>query len=281
MRESRIVTAIILIFFGMPVVGQQVKKVTFVFRNNRIEVDYCLTGLGWNYRALPELYYSVDGGKSFRGPLKKISGDSGFQNFGGRKKLIWDVFSEVDELEGRLMFEVREKIERKPEKTENLLMYRVAETTVWGVMYARVKRWGGYADFRTNGHFSWDSDYTCNRSGQIEHTSNEIYYRMGKRERLVRWGMTAGIVGRIGYPLYWYAGLGYGKRQVLWDADVYAYKDDRKTGSWWLQNRDDSCSGLEWQVGAGGRYRRFLLTVGLIGLKGELQEMTGGIGVFF
>lgn len=281
MRESRIVTAVILAFFWMPVAGQQVKKVDFVFRNNRIEVGYRLKGLGWNYRAWPELYYSTDGGKSFQGPLKKISGDSGFQNFGGRKKLIWDVFSEVEKLEGNLIFEVREKIERKPEKAENFLVYRVAETTAWGVMYARVKRWGGYADFRTNGHFSWTSDYTCDRSGQTEQASDEVYYRMGKRERLARWGMTAGIAGRIGYPFYWYAGLGYGKRQVVWEAGVYAYKDDRRTGSWWLENRDDSCSGLEWQVGAGGRYRRFLLVVGLIGLRGDLQEMTGGIGVFF
>lgn len=281
MRESRVIAAIILAFWGIPVVGQQVKKVEFVFRNNRIEVSYRLKGLGWNYCALPELYYSVDGGNDFRGPLKKISGDSDFQDFGGRKKLIWDVFSEVEKVEGNLIFEVREKIERKPEKTENLLMYRIAETTAYGMMYARVKRWGWYADFRTDGHFSREYDYTCDKNGRMEYSLEESYYRIGRRGRNARWGTTAGIVGRIGYPLYWFAGLGYGRRQVVWEAEVFSYKDDRQIGNWWLQNRDESVCGVEWQVGVGGRYRRCLLAVGLIGLRGELQELTGGIGFFF
>lgn len=77
--------------------------------NNTIEVIYNLKKDANNWLYDVSLYYSNDGGKTFKGPAERVSGDVGKQvEPGSYKKIYWNYFYEDEEFTGEnLVFSVR------------------------------------------------------------------------------------------------------------------------------------------------------------------------------
>ncbi|TRX48285.1 hypothetical protein FNH22_29365 [Fulvivirga sp. M361] len=79
--------------------------------NNTIEVIYNLKPNSDNRPYTVTLYYSNDGGKTFKGPAERVSGDVGIQvQPGSYKKIYWNYFYEDKEFTGEnLVFSIRAK----------------------------------------------------------------------------------------------------------------------------------------------------------------------------
>ena len=79
--------------------------------NNTIEVIYNLKRDESSQYYDVSLYYSNDGGKTFKGPAERVSGDVGKQvEPGSNKKINWNYFYEDSEFTGEnLVFSVRAK----------------------------------------------------------------------------------------------------------------------------------------------------------------------------
>ena len=75
--------------------------------NNSIEITYDLSGNNQVFKI--SLYYSNDGGKTFKGPVDRVSGDVGVQILPGEaKKIYWNYFYEDEEFTGEnLVFNIR------------------------------------------------------------------------------------------------------------------------------------------------------------------------------
>ncbi|MBV6640846.1 MAG: hypothetical protein KI791_09010 [Cyclobacteriaceae bacterium] len=75
--------------------------------NNTIEIVYDLSGSNQAFSI--NLYYSNDGGKTFKGPVERVSGDVGVQILPGEaKKIYWNYFYEDEEFTGEnLVFNIR------------------------------------------------------------------------------------------------------------------------------------------------------------------------------
>lgn len=271
----------LILYFSTSGKAQEIRDVNFSFQNNKIEVRYKLKKLPWGKRAYVDLYYSSDGGETLIGPLKKVRGDVGEVAFGGRKKLVWDIFSEYEKLEGDVIFKIYAAIEKKEYERDHLLVWQVTETAGIGLLYARVKRWGWFVSARTNGGGEIRTQYSCFSSGQIDSEFPEEYYRIGPSEKRNRYGLTAGGIYRFAFPFYIWFGGGYGNRKVAWHAKFYSYEDDRETRDLWLKSREDSYRGIELTIGLLFRYRRYALSAGLLTINGGFWEMSGGIGLFF
>lgn len=111
------------------------------------------------------VYFSKDDGQSFAGPLVNLTGNTGGSVEAGKDKLvIWDVVNEVGYID---IHSAKIKITAKPipqkpvqvkEKRvftwKNLVMVGVSTSEYtpvsYSLMYARYKRFGGYAKVETN-----------------------------------------------------------------------------------------------------------------------------------
>jgi TonB family protein len=86
--------------------GQTVSGVIAHEVDNTIQVDYKLRGISTKKYDVG-LYYSLDDGRTFTGPLKMVSGNVGPGQRVGTGSIIWDVLKEEESLIGSLVFEVR------------------------------------------------------------------------------------------------------------------------------------------------------------------------------
>jgi hypothetical protein len=94
----------LIIGADMFVFGQTVNNINVVPRGNTVEVTYDLIGEGL-YDV--KLFFSDDSGKTWKGPLKLVSGDVGVsQKKGVGKKILWDAVGEQHEFEGFLQFKI-------------------------------------------------------------------------------------------------------------------------------------------------------------------------------
>ena len=276
---------VVIIFLGLlacvSLHAQEVRDVTFKSVGNTTEICFPLTHVTPRQYAWIEIYYSLDDGKNWQGPLKRIAGDVGRVEYGGKKRVVWDVFSELEKINGILAFEVRASIEEKEERGENILLYSLSETAPWGLVFARVCRWGWFVRLKTDVRSCRAYDYECNRSGIINRDFREMYYRVEDEERKSRFGVSGGIIYRFSYSFYFFVGGGYGQRRVQWRASFYKYVDDSKMQDLWLQCEPDSFSGVELDGGVIFRYRCLCLSAGMSGINGKFWELSGGLGIIF
>ena len=92
---KRIASVLIILFATVSLFAQTVTNVEASQEGNNVVVSYDLD------KASPmvQLTVSTDGGNTFSSPLKKVSGDiTNVQP--GRRRIVWDVLSEMDKLSG-------------------------------------------------------------------------------------------------------------------------------------------------------------------------------------
>lgn len=153
--------------------------------------------------------------------------------------------------------------------------YTMLFTTGWnerraafGVMAIRMKRHGvymhGQCDFR---FLSADGD--CNRDGMMLPGDETPYYTGSVDES--RYAVLAGGVHRVVHLCYIYEGIGYGKRQVLWET-----LEGKQ-----LRNREYSYKGLAGEVGLLFKLSRAAIMAGVMTIRGEYWEPIVGIGINF
>jgi hypothetical protein len=87
--------------------SQMVIDVTPILNNENMIVKYKITDAKSNQKFNISLYVSMDGGTSYIGPLKAVSGDVGEGITQGKHTINWDIFKDVNSLEGNIVFDVR------------------------------------------------------------------------------------------------------------------------------------------------------------------------------
>jgi len=103
--------------------AQNISNVTFRQVDKIVEVSY---DLSTSERGTVDLYYSINGGKTYIGPLKQVQGAVGTEQYGGRGKIIsWNVLAEGIELNGNVSFKITFKSNYK-NRSKNFGMYAEA-----------------------------------------------------------------------------------------------------------------------------------------------------------
>jgi hypothetical protein len=79
--------------------AQRIENVRPEIAGERIHVYYDLLEIAADQPVIVRVYMSTDGGQTYGEPLVSVSGDVGIVvGPGGNKRIIWDVFEDVDEL---------------------------------------------------------------------------------------------------------------------------------------------------------------------------------------
>lgn len=157
MKIKNLLLALTIIFFTNILCSQQVTNVNSQLTGNIIKVDYTLIGAKFNQKFNVNLYVSLDGGKTFQGPMKTVSGNVGENIKAGKHKIFWDPYKDVNSLEGDIFFDVRaEIINQKIEKhffvhySGNYSLRNSAYTAPLGLSIGQIGKVGWYASVRLN-----------------------------------------------------------------------------------------------------------------------------------
>jgi|688.fasta_scaffold79599_3 uncharacterized protein (TIGR02145 family) len=96
---------LIIFFYSFNSYAQKVSNVTFVQEQSNIIISYDLES---KMTCKISLFVSIDDGKTWQGPLKKVFGDAGAKIASGNHSITWNVLEEFEELYGdKIKFQVK------------------------------------------------------------------------------------------------------------------------------------------------------------------------------
>ena len=218
-----------------------------------------------------EVIMLVGGADGQKYPLtaSELKGDFGKITQSGAKQIRYNVERNKERLAGR---DIRFTLNVKGKNVlddEILAMGSVAvmPQMSYGLMLGYVKKFGGYAKFRSDFNFAQGS-YLCNSAGEIEGGG---YLWASGAKRQSRMQATAGVLFRAAKWLYPYAGVGYGTRSVQWQ-------------DWegnWAQVSDYSCAGVAAEAGLILKLGPVAVSAGVSNTAFKFTELEVGVGVMF
>lgn len=99
---------ILLFLFSFDVCAQMINNVRFEPEGKTINVSYDMAETKPGQSFFISLYVTQDGGATWKGPLKGVTGNVGANQTGGLgKAAAWDVSADFPKLEGNIIIEVR------------------------------------------------------------------------------------------------------------------------------------------------------------------------------
>lgn len=134
----------------------------------------------------------------------------------------------------------------------------------WGLMVGRVKTIGWYVKGIYSSGQSTDGDYVSYPEG-----SDLISYWTTGKDKRSFYAATAGVLVRLGCPIYLYVGAGYANREVAWELADGTY----------AKNTEYSYSGLETDYGVMLKIGKFSVNGGVLMSLADGCEFTGNIGI--
>ena len=103
-KKMKQILLLFLLFLGFSIYAQKITNVSNHQEQSTIIVSY---DLDTKSPCKIELYVSTNGGTTWQGPLKKVSGDVGANVSSGSKSITWNVLEEFEELSGEnIVFKV-------------------------------------------------------------------------------------------------------------------------------------------------------------------------------
>lgn len=139
----------------------------------------------------------------------------------------------------------------------------------FGIRAGAMRRHGAYLLLQSDLHSTPPTQGECNREGILPGTNQSPYYTGHTEE--ARHMFLAGGIHRIAGGLCLYEGIGYGKRTVGWETAEGKL----------LRNTAYSSQGICAETGGIWRFRKLVLSAGVLTISATYWEATAGIGFHF
>ena len=236
---------------------------------NSIVVEYDLNAPADFVR----LYVSLDGGETYRGPLKEVTGEVKSVPAGYDHKLVWEVLKEFetdafecDQVRFRLSVKLKEKWYKETFITVNGA-YSPFPQMSFGASVGQVKRFGWFVSVMTNGKFSgFNYDGECDENGYINGGYLPVYTEETSKMRL---SVMAGGMARLTGPLCARVGVGYGNRTLRWEV----------VDGTWMKNEGYSVEGVDVSAGLQLNLKGFVVSAEVV--TTQFKSIEGKVGLGF
>lgn len=271
---------IVLILIKNSIFSQSISNISSIKENNSIVISYKITGAKFNQKFNVSIYYSGDAGKTFIGPLKAVRGSVGEGVLIGDNEIIWDVFDEVNNLNGDIIFNIRavvieEKIEKK-----FYVSYTGSVDAPLGISVGQIGRIGWYISARTSSLIK-DPLYSYGGAGWNPEFEEPSYYAFNNTEKIRRMSLLIGINKQINRNLFVFTGIGYGLKDLVWQMDIYSYSNDGFIDNEFVKNPDYSYQGIELEIGTTYRVKNFIISTGISTVNFQYTNWLFGLGYNF
>ena len=183
----------------------------------------------------------------------------------------------TQKLEKQVVYKLALKLETPDNmKTRTMVMpiAGIGSSISYGLMVGVVKKFGWYLKAKYNFKNQETSEETTNAG---ENAQGTPMWFTGETIGS-RLAITTGAMYRLSNPLYVYAGAGYGYKKLAWemaDGEVGTSSDK------WAENVDETCSGIEADLGLVLRAKNFAISAGIQSISFKYFEATVGIGIMF
>lgn len=179
-----------------------------------------------------------------------------------------------EKLAKQSVYEITVKLVEDPEKKVRTLVMPVIGIgkghPSYGLMIGIVRNTGPYLKVKYD-FSNLSTSMDVSDKGLIQNSGQLPWYTGEKKQS--RFSATAGVIQRLGKlnPFYLYGGLGYGYNTLGW----------KTVDGEWAKNIDQSCSGLEAELGSIYRYKNLSASLGVQTNSFKYVEVNIGIGVMF
>lgn len=251
MRRNSCLLIVFSFLFSVKMFAQRtdvsVFKTELIENNTKVNIYYHISFLSETKAYVSSLYLSIDGGVTYR-KLSAVSGDIGPVNQAKTRNLkaVWDIFKDVDELSGNVVFKVVLESSDIPLPIKELCFYQYSPTAPFGVMYVKYARLGYYASLQTN--FGFRSSNAVFENEVIQEVPQGGYWQLGNEEKKSRFSVTGGVVYRISKTLAATLGGGFGHRSLLWEYTSFN-SDDSQKDKGFARVEAVSATGLQTEAG--------------------------------
>jgi|GEM_PF-46203 len=161
------------------------------------------------------------------------------------------------------------------------LGYSFSGQAPFGLTFGRVGVLGWYTRLRTNGSFK-DHTNECTDSGEFSvPLSGDPAYRFTNKKKVNCFAITAGIAARFTDMLYMTAGVGYGKRDLLYEYITIDKSNINNQNSYWCKDTDSSYNGAAVEADLMLRFGSFYISGGCNTINFQYIDVNAGIGLFF
>ncbi|MDT8394741.1 MAG: hypothetical protein RQ761_12930 [Bacteroidales bacterium] len=273
---------IILISIGLVyhAQAQNIQDVRAETENNKVVVHYNLTGGKFYHHYTIRLYASIDGGDSFQGPLKEVSGDVGANIRKGQHSIRWDAMKEMPVVDKGYVFDVRAEVFEDDMKKLFFISYTGNLVTPFGLRVGMINKLGWYAEFRASLNAFNTASYQV-KDEEFQDYDKPGYYEFNGNEGFSAYSAVAGVTYQLSRNFYLFGGLGYGKEEYHWQIDEYSYDPEEKIGESWVKDDETSLEGFELDLGGMMRFNKILISAGITTINVEVFNWTAGIGIAF
>ncbi len=284
MNQKRIynilITLWLVLSFGL-VQAQKVKDVKFSISpdQTKITVNYAISPVSDEMKYITSLWLSTDGGSNFIGPLKNVTGDIGVLKImpTGTLKVEWDIYKDVDDLVGKIVFQVRLETEKLPVTPVKFICYQFSNKMPVGFMYGYRKYNGFYTKIQTNLTFVKGS-YEADANG-ITNFNSSNYWIIGNQEKYSNLMLSAGYLHKVSPYVFAYGGGGFGLHNRYWNYTSYNALDEVQENGY-ARVKENSAIGLQTEVGAVFFLQnKVALTMGLQNINFKYFNISVGAGI--
>ena len=280
MKKSLIL--VIVYFFSTILFSQNISDVTATLINDKIHVSYKISGAKFNQVFSVSLFVSSDGGRTFKGPLKEVSGDIGEGIKGGSHKIYWDALKEMPFTDEELIFDVRAEKVVKEIKKSFFISYAANDITPLGLRFGTIGRIGWYVECRANMKPFESSQYNFKEEDEfISDYNTQGYYEFTGNDNYSAMSVCVGITLQPTWNFFFYIGGGYGKEEYLVEIDEFSYEENNSTGKALVKYEDYSYTGYEIDAGIILRFGKFIISGGATTINLQTFNWTAGVGVSF
>lgn len=277
--KRQIQLLILLLTVTVSSFAQSVKDVEIRVSDNKVLVGYTISGLK-NYQDISQInfYVSRDGGQTFEGPLKEITGEVGPDLRNGKYVMVWDAMKESRILSDNLIVEIRISVE---DSKKDFMIAVVGNTaTPFGLRIGQLGRIGWFAEFRASLMPFTTVNYTY-ENGSIPDYNKYGYYQFNGNNGLSAWSAVGGVTIQATRKVFFNVGVGYGVENYLYGIDEYSYETENKTGSARAKDADYSNSGFELDAGIILKFNKLIINGGATTINFKTINWLVGIGVAF
>lgn len=172
--------------------------------------------------------------------------------------------------------------ERKPREPMKFFAgYAFSIEAPYGLTVGGVgERFGWYARFRTNLSFD-DHTGECRGDHELLPLPENEAYQFSNRKKSNNMAALAGVVIKCTPWLYTSVGLGYGKRELLYEYTTTDRSDSNNKNTIWAKNTDYSYEGIAVDLDFMVKFGSVFVSAGCNTLNFKYIDLNAGIGVFF
>lgn len=277
--------------------AQKVTNVDFFQSGSNVVITYNL-----DVKSDIQLFVSINGGNTYTGPLKEVSGAVGPAVMPGKAlNIVWNVLAETSSFGGeRVVFKVeakkckiikpaKPKVVKAPKEVKKTPKPKTkkytnkwrtlisaytsanlantsnfsADQMSYGLMIGGARTCGFYVKGKTNFSFQKPSYSVLNKK----------YVNSNAKSKVNDFNIVAGALIGLTKSFYLYAGVGYGSRVLLWE----------DTNNQWAKLKEYSSSGFVFDIGCMAYLGKFSLSLGINATLGDKKYLVPelGIGVMF